>query len=166
MKTFALVEASSIRHMVNDREAAEELRADAAARGVRLILMRPQEHIEDAERFEAIAADIRAGGGGPGNQDQWSLIMSSLDALKAAVAKNTTVVESALTAFAGLAEKLKTANVDNTPEINALAAEITADADKLAAAVAVNTPAVKIGEAEPAPVDAPPGDPTTDTPSA
>lgn len=160
MKTYALVEISGLRHMVDDRQAAEELRSDAAARGVRLILMRPMEHILDDERFEAIAGNIRAGGGGPGNQDQWSMIMSSLDALKAAVAKNTTVVESAVTAFAGLAEKLKTANVDNTPEINTLAAEITADADRLAAAIAVNTPAVKVGEAEPVPVDAPPTDPT------
>ena len=166
MKTYALVEVSGLRHMVDDRQQADDIRREAEARGVKLILMRPMEHIDDGERFEAIAGAIRAGGGGPGNQDQWSLIMSSLDALKAAVAKNTTVVESALTAFAGLAEKLKTANVDNTPEINALAAEITADADKLAAAVAVNTPAVKIGEAEPAPVDAPPGDPTADTPPA
>lgn len=160
MKLFALVDVSAIRHMVDDREMADQLRDDARARGVRLILMRPQEHIEDAERFEAIAADTRAGGGGPGKQDQWSKIMSALDDLKAAVSKNTTVVESALAAFSGLAARINDANTNNDPAISALAAEVSAEADKLAGAVAANTVAA---DERPS---APPGDPTLDTPPA
>lgn len=92
--------------------------------------------------------------------------MSALDDLRAAVSKNTTVVESTLTLLGGLADRMNAANTNNDPAVAALAAEVSAEADKLAAAVASNTPAVVVGEAEPAPVEAPPSDPTLDTPPA
>lgn len=161
MKIFALVELAGIRHMVDDRELAHEIREEAAARGARLILMRPQEDIIEEDRLAAITTAIRAGGSG---NDFGDMIMAALDDLKAAVAKNTTVVESTLTLLGGIAERLNAANVNNDPTIAALASEIDSEASKLAGAVAANTPAVSPVVAEVIPPADVPAEPTPETP--
>lgn len=159
MRTYALVPADAIMHTSDSIEHVKSVQAEAAEAGSQLILVKPMDTIIDLARAE------RRKRGGPETKDLWSQIMSSLDSLKAAVAKNTTVVESAVTLLGGIAERLAGAK-DDPAAVEALAAEINSEADRLAAAVAMNTPAVKLGEAEPAPAAAPPGDPTTDTPSA
>ena len=159
MKTYALVPEDAIMHATDFMEHAKQIQAEAAEGGSRLILVKPLDTIIDIARAE------RRKRGGPETRDLWSQIMSSLDALKAAVAKNTTVVESTLTLLSGISDRLSAAKEDPAA-LEALAAEINSEADKLAAAVASNTPAIKVGEAEPAPVAAPPGDPTLDTPPA
>lgn len=153
MKTYALVPLDAIMHATDFIDHAKQVQAEAAESGNQLILVKPMDTIIDVQRSE------RRRRGGPETKDLWSTLMSSLDNLKAAVAKNTTVVESAITLLGGIAERLAGAK-DDPAAVEALASEINAEADKLAAAVAVNTPAVKVGEAEPAPVDSPPSDPT------
>jgi hypothetical protein len=65
-----------------------------------------------------------------------------LDALKAAVAHNTDVEESAITLLQGLKAVLDAAIASGDPAVlSALSASISAETDKLAAAVAANTPA-------------------------
>lgn len=68
---------------------------------------------------------------------------TTLDALKAAVEHNTSVIGSAVTAFQTLATKLQELiDAGSDPaELQALADEINTNADTLAAAVAANTPA-------------------------
>ena len=140
MKIFALVEISGIRHMVDDREQAMYLRGESEARGTRLVLCRVLEDIIDDDRFAAITSLVSQGGPGT-STDFGAMIMSALDDLKAAVTKNTSVVDSAVTLLQGVADKLAAANVNNDPAIAALTSEISAEADKLGAAVAANTPA-------------------------
>lgn len=62
--------------------------------------------------------------------------------LKAKVAGNTTVIESALTLINGFKAALDAAIANGDPAaLAALSAELGAEDDKLAAAVAANTPA-------------------------
>jgi predicted PP-loop superfamily ATPase len=73
-------------------------------------------------------------------------IMSAFDNLKAAVAAQTTVDQSAVALIQGIADKLKTTTTD--ADVQALADELTAAAAPLSAAITANTPAT------PAPVAA------------
>lgn len=157
MKTYALVPEDAIMHATDFMEHAKSVQADAAAGGTRLILVKPLDTIIDVQRPER-----RRRGGGPETRDLWSMLMAALDELKAAVAKNTTVVASTVTLLAGLSEKIKSANANNDPTISALAAEINAEADKLGAAIAANTVAADERATNPG---APPGDPTADLPA-
>ena len=66
--------------------------------------------------------------------------MSELDDLKAQVAANRTISQSALTLINGIADRIKAAGTD--PQALAdLTASLKSDDDALAAAVAANTPA-------------------------
>lgn len=60
--------------------------------------------------------------------------------LQAAVAAETTVIDSAVAAFQGLAQQITDAAGDRSASL-ALAADVKASADKLAAAIPQNTPA-------------------------
>jgi hypothetical protein len=65
-----------------------------------------------------------------------------LDDLKAAVAKNTEVEQSAVTLITGLKEKLDAAIASGDPaQLTALSTELGSSSDALAAAVTANTPA-------------------------
>ena len=64
--------------------------------------------------------------------------MAQLDALTAAVQKEDTIIDSAITLIQGLAAQVKALPPDQAA-IDALAAEITAKSDALAAAVSANT---------------------------
>ena len=74
-----------------------------------------------------------------------------LTALQAAVAAESTVIDSAITLLQGLYTALQATAGDPTA-LNALATEIKTKTDALAAAVAANTPAA----AAPAPAPVPP----------
>jgi uncharacterized protein involved in exopolysaccharide biosynthesis len=65
---------------------------------------------------------------------------AELDALTAAVQKEDTVIDSAITLIKGLAGEI-TAAKDDPAKLTALAADVNAKADALAAAVTANTPA-------------------------
>lgn len=65
---------------------------------------------------------------------------AQLDALQAAVAKNTSAENSAIELIKGLAQQIKDLQPDQAA-IDALAAEVNAKADALAAAVTENTTA-------------------------
>jgi len=71
-----------------------------------------------------------------------TLMAGELDALKAQVARNTEVEESAILLLNGLKEKLDAAIAAGDPAaLQALSDALGAETDKLAAAVAANTPA-------------------------
>lgn len=65
---------------------------------------------------------------------------AEMDALKAAVAAEDTVIASAVTAFQGLAQQIADAAGDRQASVD-LAADVKAQADALAAAIPQNTPA-------------------------
>ena len=65
---------------------------------------------------------------------------AELDAVKAAVQKNTDAENSAITLLQRLSQ-LITDNINDKPALQQLAADINAQADALAAAVTANTPA-------------------------
>ena len=72
---------------------------------------------------------------------QGEKIMSVLDDLKARVAANTTVIESAITLIQGLKAKLDEAIASGDPAaLQALSDELGAEDTKLADAVVANTP--------------------------
>lgn len=66
-------------------------------------------------------------------------ILSALDDLQAAVAKENTVIDSAITLLQGLSAALAAAGTDPV-KLAALQTEVTAKSDALAAAVVANTP--------------------------
>ena len=71
-----------------------------------------------------------------------NLIMAALDDLKAAVAAEDTVVDSAVTLLKGLKDALDAAIASGDPAaLTALSADITAKTKALSDAVAANTPA-------------------------
>jgi hypothetical protein len=72
-----------------------------------------------------------------GNQET---IMAALDDLTAQVASNRTVIQSALTLIAGIADRITAAGTDPAA-LAALTASLKSDDDALAAAVVANTPA-------------------------
>lgn len=66
--------------------------------------------------------------------------MALLDALKAQVAENSSVIESALALIQGIAGRLDEALADDDPDaLQALVDELKAKDEALAAAVAANT---------------------------
>jgi hypothetical protein len=65
---------------------------------------------------------------------------AQLDALKAKVARNTTVAESAVTLIKGLAQQIRD-NADDPVALQALADELDATDTNLGNAVTENTPA-------------------------
>ena len=67
-------------------------------------------------------------------------IMAQLGELKAAVAAEKTVVDSAVTLLNGLSEKIAALSL-NQADVDALAAEVKGQAQELSDAVAANTPA-------------------------
>ena len=84
-----------------------------------------------------------------GRIERWLIILTKqevnvageLDALRAEVARNTTVDESAIALLRGLKAKLDAAIAVGDPAaIQALATELAAKTDLLAAAVVENTP--------------------------
>lgn len=71
-----------------------------------------------------------------------NLIMAALDDLKAAVAAEDTVVDSAVTLLKGLKDALDAAIASGDPAaLTALSADISAKTKALSDAVAANTPA-------------------------
>ncbi len=69
-------------------------------------------------------------------------IMAELETLRAAVARNTSVVDSAMTLLKGLKSALDAAIASNDPAaLAALSAELGTSSDALAASVVANTPA-------------------------
>jgi hypothetical protein len=79
---------------------------------------------------------------------------AQLDALRAQVAANSTVTQSAVTLINGIAQRIIDAGTDPA-QLQALADSLSADDAALAQAVAANT------VASPAPADATPGTDTT-----
>lgn len=73
--------------------------------------------------------------------------MASLKKLEDAVAKATSINESAIALIQGISKQIKDAGTDEA-KLNALTEKLDANEDALAAAVAANTPAT-----EPTPVD-------------
>ncbi len=71
-------------------------------------------------------------------------LMSDLAAISDAVARETTVVQSAVTLLNELAQELRDA-ANDPAAVQALADSINSDADALAAAVEANTPAPPAG---------------------
>jgi len=87
-----------------------------------------------------------------------------LENLKAAVAEQTTVIDSAVTLLTQLGDKID--ELKNDPqELTNLANQIRAKRDQLAAAVAENTPAEEPPPEEP-PTEEPPTEPPTEEPPA
>lgn len=73
--------------------------------------------------------------------EQGMEIMSALDSLTAAVAKNDEVINSAVTLLQGLKAKLDEAIASGDPaKVQALSDSLGADTQQLADAVAANTP--------------------------
>lgn len=72
--------------------------------------------------------------------DGQELLMSALDDLQAAVAAESTVIDSAITLIQGIPALIAAAGVDQA-KLDALKNDITAKSDALAAAVSANTPA-------------------------
>jgi ribosomal protein S20 len=76
-----------------------------------------------------------------------------LSGLQAAVARNTTVDDSAATMIRGIAKQIRDAiaadDIGDATNINALAAQLESSTDNLAGAVSENTPAAET-PAEPA----------------
>ena len=66
--------------------------------------------------------------------------MAALDDLKAQVAQNKTVIDSALALIAGIADRIAAAGTDPAALAD-LTAQLKSEDDALAAAVATNTPA-------------------------
>ena len=68
--------------------------------------------------------------------------MSQMDDLKAAVARETTVVQSGITLLQGVSQQLKDALAANDPQaITDVIAQLDASAQAMADAIAANTPA-------------------------
>ena len=67
-------------------------------------------------------------------------MMAALDDLKAQVAQNKTVIDSALALIAGIADRIAAAGTDPAALAD-LTAQLKSEDDALAAAVATNTPA-------------------------
>lgn len=149
-RNFALVDIAAIHHAVDDFEEAKELAADAAGQGLHLILVKPMQPILDDDRRAAMAMVPRAGGA---TTNDWSLIMAALDELKAAVAKNTSVIESTLVLISDLANRTA---ASSDPDMQALSAELNAESEKLASAVLANTKAATVEPSTEAPAEAPP----------
>jgi hypothetical protein len=81
-----------------------------------------------------------------------NMIMAALDDLKAAVAAEDTVVDSAVTLLQGLKAALDAAIASGDPAaLTALSADITAKTKALSDAVAANTPAAPAPSPAPAP---------------
>lgn len=68
------------------------------------------------------------------------MAQADIDALKAAVERNTSVTDSAVVLIQGLAQQIKDA-ADDPAQLQALAAQIDKEAGELAAAVTAGTPA-------------------------
>lgn len=73
--------------------------------------------------------------------EQVKRMSQSLDNLTAAVAQNTSVEGSAVTAIQGLAAQIKAAAGDDPAKVQALADQISASSQALADAITANTPA-------------------------
>jgi hypothetical protein len=84
--------------------------------------------------------------------ERFLMAQADIDRLKAEVAENTAVVDSAIVLITGMADKIREL-ADDPVELAALADELDASAAKLGAAVAENTPT-------PPPVEEPPVEPT------
>lgn len=103
---------------------------------------------------------------------QQEVILAVLDDLKAAVARNRSVQDSAVMLLSGLKTKLDSATVAlseggvDTAELETLSADLGAQTDALAAAVAKNTVAdtTAPNPEPPAPVDVPVDTPTEPQP--
>ena len=69
-------------------------------------------------------------------------IMAALDDLRAEVARNTSLEQSAVTLIQGIAQQLKDAIAANDPAaLTDLTNQLSASADALGAAITANTPA-------------------------
>jgi hypothetical protein len=83
-----------------------------------------------------------------------SEMQANLDALTAAVAKDATVEQSAITLLNGLKQALDAAIAsqpqDDGAALDALSAQLGSNSDALAAAVTANTPAAPATPAQPA----------------
>ena len=89
------------------------------------------QHIE--RKLDAILHALKEG---------FSKMASELDALRAAVQKNTDTEESAIVLLKGLKDKLDAAIAAGDPAaLQALSDSLGTETDKLAAAVVANTPA-------------------------
>lgn len=105
--------------------------------------------------------------------DNQELIMAILDDLRASVALDTGVTQSAITLLQGLAAKLEAAGTDEAA-LAEIRDELNHNTEALANAVSANTPAAPAPTEPPAdtppvdtpPADVPPVDVPTDTPPA
>lgn len=77
------------------------------------------------------------------------MAQKDIDRLKASVARNTEVVQSAVALVQGLAQQIRDAQ-DDPEELNRIADEMEANATQLADAVAANTPSAQPSPGEPA----------------
>lgn len=142
MRTYALVPIEALLHETDSMEHVKQMQQEAALGGATLILVKPMETIINHSKGERAAPDR--------NKAPWSQIMSALDDLKAAVTKNGSVIESAITLINGFKDK---AAASSDPDMVALAADLGDETERLAAAVAANT--VAKDEPAPAPTEEP-----------
>lgn len=90
----------------------------------------------DADKLDNILKNVLT------NQSKIIHMANELDDLKAAVAKDTEVDQSAITLLNGLKEKLDAAIASGDPaQLTALSQQLGSNSDALAAAVTANTPA-------------------------
>lgn len=74
--------------------------------------------------------------------DRQELIMATMDDLKAAVSRNTSVDDSVLALLQGISQQLKDAQAANDPQAIAdVIAQLDANTQKMTDAVTANTPA-------------------------
>jgi ABC-type transporter Mla subunit MlaD len=103
--------------------------------GILDFLWPPQHHYHFGPSTAEIEAAVR-GVLGP----QMEKLMADFSELKAEVARNNSVVQSAVTLLQGLVTQLEDAK-DDPEEIAAITSELKSQTDALAAAVATGTPA-------------------------
>ena len=91
-----------------------------------------QEILSRLVRIEAGVKDLRK------QQEQNTMSQADINRLREAVERNTGIIQSAITAFTGLAQQIRDAQ-DDPAELKALADQIDQNATKLAEAVAANS---------------------------
>lgn len=119
-------------------------RLEAAAAKFEQLIERGEAAVEKIERLAEGMGQQRDNY--PTMLRQMEAVMAALDDLKAAVARETTLVASAKTMIEGFAQHLHDAASAGADEaaLHDLANQVTANADALATALSANTPAAPV----------------------
>jgi ATP/maltotriose-dependent transcriptional regulator MalT len=120
---------------------AQKAFTDTLARGLEILESIPRLLSRFEQKLDAVAVTV---------SQTRSDIMANVADLRAQVAANTQVVQSALTLVQGLVAQLEAAKTDPVA-LDQVIADLKASDTALAAAVAANTPAAPAPEPTPAP---------------